>query len=212
MNPRASLARRVCEEGAKYASTAELIAVITGRAVESAAELGDCDLLELGKRIENDPAGLGLPSGQAARLCAALELGARVMLNMRAKKDSIRHAKDAVEHFGDLVNAEQEEVRVLFLTTRNRPIGSAMVARGSLNCVSLRLADVFREAVRRNARSIIVAHNHPGGDPSPSPEDINITREIIKAGQLLGVDVLDHLIVASLASCCSLREAGYAFA
>jgi len=83
----------------------------------------------------------------------------------------------------------------LLLDTRNRVLAAPMVCRGSLNSASLRPAEIFKEAIRANAAALIVAHNHPSGDPTPSQEDLHVTRELVKAGQLLEIDVLDHLII-----------------
>ena len=99
----------------------------------------------------------------------------------------------------------QEELHVVLLNTKNHPLDIIMVYRGTLNSSAVRVAEVFREAVRRNAASIIIAHNHPSGDPTPSPEDVAVTREIVAAGKLLGVEVLDHLVVGK-ARWVSLRE------
>src|SRR5947208_3319990 len=92
---------------------------------------------------------------------------------------------------------EEEEMWVLVLDTKNRLIGRARpIYRGSLNSTSLRVGELFREAVRENAASIVVAHNHPSGDPTPSHEDVAVTREIAAGGKLLDVELLDHLVVA----------------
>lgn len=109
-----------------------------------------------------------------------------------------------------LGRAEQEELWVLLCDTRNRVITRVQVYRGSLNSASVRIAEVFREAIRQNAASLVVVHNHPSGDPSPSPEDIALTRSIVQAGQLLDVNVLDHVIIGRGAY-KSLRAAGLGF-
>jgi DNA repair protein RadC len=90
---------------------------------------------------------------------------------------------------------EQEELRVLLLDTRNRLQKVVAVYRGSLNMSWIRVGEVFRDAVRLNAAAVIVIHNHPSGDPTPSPEDVAVTRAIVQAGRLLDIEVLDHLVV-----------------
>jgi DNA repair protein RadC len=90
---------------------------------------------------------------------------------------------------------EQEEVRTLLMDTRNRVLATSTVCRGSLNSAALRMAEVFKEAIRANAAAMILVHNHPSGDPSPSQDDVHVTRELLKAGKLLEIDVLDHLII-----------------
>jgi DNA repair protein RadC len=110
---------------------------------------------------------------------------------------------------GEMSVLEQEELRVVLLDTRNRVMSVETVYVGSLNAAIVRPAEVFREAVRRNACAVIVAHNHPSGDPTPSPEDIATTRAIIAAGQLLEIETLDHLIIGQ--GWISLKERGLAF-
>jgi DNA repair protein RadC len=90
---------------------------------------------------------------------------------------------------------EQEHLRVLLLDTRNRLVHTAEVYRGSLNTSLIRIGEVFRDAVRYHAAAIIVAHNHPSGDPTPSPEDVSVTKAIADAGRLLDIEVLDHLVI-----------------
>jgi DNA repair protein RadC len=89
----------------------------------------------------------------------------------------------------------QEHLRVLLLDTRNRLIRTVEVYQGSLNSSLIRTAEVFQDAVRSNAAAIIVVHNHPSGDPTPSPEDISVTRNLQAAGKLLDIEVLDHIIL-----------------
>ncbi|MCK4489060.1 MAG: hypothetical protein KAU23_02310, partial [Anaerolineales bacterium] len=104
------------------------------------------------------------------------------------------------EDAADLVQYEmsaltQEELRVIILNTRNHVIKIVTLYKGSLNSSQIRVGEIFRPAIRLNAAAIIVAHNHPSSDPSPSPDDICITRAIIKAGKLLDIQTLDHLII-----------------
>lgn len=101
-------------------------------------------------------------------------------------------------------------MRVLILDTRHRVLGIHSIVRGSLNSAQVRVGEIFRQAVRLNAAAIIVIHNHPSGDPTPSGEDIALTRAIIQAGQLLDIEVLDHIIVGRNRY-ASLKERGIAF-
>ena len=104
-------------------------------------------------------------------------------------------------------------MRVVLLDTRMRVIAMPVIYMGNLSSMIVRTAEVFREAIRQNASAIIVAHNHPSGDSSPSPEDVAITRSIIAAGQLLDIDVMDHLIISGQGGqiFASLKERGLAF-
>jgi DNA repair protein RadC len=105
---------------------------------------------------------------------------------------------------------EQEELWVLLLDTRNRVLNQVTVYRGSVNNSQVRVGELFKAAIRTNAASIIVIHNHPSGDPTPSPEDVNVTRAIVTAGKLLDIEVLDHLIVGQ-GKWVSLKERGLGF-
>jgi len=150
--------------------------------------------------------GVGLV--KAIEIQAALELGRRMMLAERDPKPVIRSPEDAAQVFMAFMgNDDQEEVHVLLLDTRHRVIDRRMIYRGTLNAANMRLAEIFREAVRANCAAIIVGHNHPSGDPSPSAEDIAATRALVQAGQLLGIEVVDHLIIAQ-PRFVSLKERG----
>lgn len=105
---------------------------------------------------------------------------------------------------------EQEHLRTLLLNVRNQLLATPLVYQGSAHSAVVRVGEVFKEAVRQNTAAIIVVHNHPSGDPSPSGEDIRVTRELIQAGQLLHIEVLDHIVIGRQ-SHVSLKEAGLAF-
>ena len=106
---------------------------------------------------------------------------------------------------------EQEHFVVLYLNTRNCVTNEEILYKGSLNTSLVRIAEVFRGAIRRNCASIIVAHNHPSGDPEPSPEDVNLTRRLVQAGKMLEVQVLDHLVIGTHHGFVSLHERGLGF-
>src|SRR5437762_10475473 len=95
----------------------------------------------------------------------------------------------------EMAPLDQETLRVVLLNTKNEVIKFTDVYRGSVNSSLVRVAEVFKEAVRVNAAAIIIAHNHPSGDPTPSPEDIRVTEQIVSAGKLLEIEVLDHLVI-----------------
>ena len=100
---------------------------------------------------------------------------------------------------------------VMLLDTRNRVMGIRAIYKGNLNTSIVRVGELFRPAIEAPAAAIIVAHNHPSADPSPSPEDVHVTRQIAEAGKLLDIDVLDHLIVAGAGQYVSLKERGFGF-
>ena len=108
---------------------------------------------------------------------------------------AIASAADVARLLADLVDAEQEQVVVLCLDAKNVVTHRALVAMGSLSERSVAPRDVFREAVRRNARAVIVAHNHPSGDPAPSTADKALTAKLVAGGELLGIPILDHVII-----------------
>lgn len=186
--------------GARATVTAEKLVAHYG----TAAALARADVVEL--------AGFhGIGQKTATRLKAALELGARLM--QPVSRVVIRSAEDAAEVLrGKFVGALQEYFYVLVLDTRSHVIGEPIeLYHGSLNTALLRTGEVFRDAIKRNAAAIIVAHNHPSGDPSPSPEDVAVTRTLIETGKLLDIDVLDHLVFGQ-GHVVSLKERGLAFA
>lgn len=118
----------------------------------------------------------------------------------------IRSVTDAYECLRrEMESFPQEQFRTLNLNTKNRVISSTLIYQGTLDTTFIRVVEVFRPAILANAAAIIMAHNHPSGDPTPSPEDAALTRELVQAGTLLGVDVMDHIIIGK-DSFVSLRE------
>ena len=147
---------------------------------------------------------------KAAQIKAALELGYR-MEKEAVEQEKIQSPEQAAQLILYEMSAlDQEELWVILLNTRNHVQLIETIYRGSLNSSQVRVGELFKSAVRRNAASIIVAHNHPSGDPTPSPDDIAVTRAIVEAGKLLDVDVLDHLVIGS-GKFVSLKQRGLGF-
>lgn len=148
-----------------------------------------------------------------ARLRAALELGRRMLTEPLQERPLVRSPSDVADLLiPEMGGLEHEEMRVVLLNTKNRILGMPLVYQGSVNTTVIRVAELFRDAVRQNASALIVAHNHPSGDPTPSPEDIAVTTEIVKSGKLLDIDVLDHLVIgAPPMRFTSLKERGLGF-
>ncbi|NLS78762.1 MAG: DNA repair protein RadC [Chloroflexi bacterium] len=153
--------------------------------------------------------GIGL--AKAAQVKAALELGRRLLIAAPDARPQIKSPADAANLLlAEMGFLEQEQMRVLLLDTKHRVMGTPTIYVGSLNTSVIRIAELFREAVKQNCAAIIVAHNHPSGDTSPSPEDIAVTQQIYSAGRLLDIDVLDHLIIGQQRF-LSLKERGLGF-
>jgi DNA repair protein RadC len=153
----------------------------------------------------------GIGPDRAARLKAACELHRRLAYLDLGQRLQIRSPADAVKLLqAEIGHADQEHLVTLILNTKNRLLKLHTVYVGSLNTSVVRVGEVFREAIRLNAAAILVAHNHPSSDCTPSSEDILVTRQIVDAGKLLDLEVLDHVIV-SATSYASLRERGLGF-
>jgi DNA repair protein RadC len=155
----------------------------------------------------------GLGPAKAAQVLAALELGRRVATLSPEERPQVKSPTDAANLLmGDMSYFQQEHLRVLLLNTKNFVINNwrESLYKGSLNSSVVRVAEVFREAIRCNAAALIVAHNHPSGDPTPSPEDIRVTRDIRQAGSLLDIELLDHVIIGAQRF-VSMKERGLGF-
>jgi len=155
-------------------------------------------------------AGHGLTLRQVGRLREALDLATSLLVEPREERPQVRSPRDAAHLvLPEMGLLEAEQMRVLLLDTKNRLIAAVTLYNGTVSECRVRIAEVFREAVRRNAVALILLHNHPSGASEPSPEDVRITREVVQAGRLLDVDVLDHLVIArnsftSLRACASV--------
>ncbi len=211
---------RLRDQGAKGLSDAELLAILlrTGVAGLNSVQLAQDLLMKFhglaGLHDANYAelvASRGIGDAKAAQIKAAIELGRR----LASWKPEQRRSIDSPELAAELLKYEmsaldQEHLMVVLLDTRNQLLRIVDVYHGSLNTSLIRISEVFRDAVRDNAASIIVVHNHPSGDPSPSPEDIAVTRAIVEAGRLLDIEVLDHLIIGK-GSYTSLKAKGLGF-
>ena len=150
----------------------------------------------------------GVGAAKAAQILAARELGRRYIMANPEARTYISSPEDVARLLmAELAYADQEHVKVVLIDARNQVIAMPTVYKGMLDYVRIRVAEIFKEAVRRNASAIIIAHNHPSGDPTPSPEDVILTRRIVEAGKLLGIDVLDHLVLGR-GAWVSLKERG----
>ncbi|MFQ5946531.1 MAG: DNA repair protein RadC [Anaerolineae bacterium] len=211
---------RLQQYGAEVLSTGELLAIVIGTGAKGEG------VLTLAQRLQAEFQGLpglarasfaeisqthGIGLAKTARLKAALELGRRLQAAAPDDRPQIRSPAD-VAHLlqGEMGLLEQEEMRVLLLDTRSRVLAIPTVYKGSLNTTLVRIGELFREAIRANAAAVILVHNHPSGDASPSPDDVEITRQVTDAGRLLDIRLLDHVILAQ-AGYVSLKERGLGF-
>jgi DNA repair protein RadC len=211
---------RLAALGPEALSSAELIAILlhVGVTGESAVQVGQ-RLLNKFKGLKGlhrapfteltDQHGLG--EAKASQIKAAIELGRRLTLGSPDERPSINSPADAASLVQYEMSAlEQEHLRVMLLDRRNRVIETVEIYKGSVNSSQVRVGELFKEAIRKNASAMIVIHNHPSGDPAPSPDDVAVTRAIVQAGKLLDVDVLDHLVIGH-GRWVSLKERGLGF-
>jgi DNA repair protein RadC len=211
---------RLAEVGPQALSNAELIAILlrVGVRGENAVQVGQRLLQTFGglaglhrAAFDEVKAQFGIGPAKAAQLKAAIELGRRLTLEAPEERPAINSPADAAGLVQYEMSAlEQEELWVLLLDTRNRVLQTQKVYRGSLNSSQARIGELFKAAIRCNAAALIVVHNHPSGDPTPSPDDVAITRAIVEAGRLLDVQVLDHLVIGR-GRWVSLKERGLGF-
>lgn len=207
---------RLREYGPRYLSNTELIAILlrTGLQGENVISLASRllstfdGLAGLGRSSFAELcAQRGLSEAKACQLLAALELGRRLVSLAPQERAAIRSPQDVANLvMAEMSGLDQEHLRVLMLNTRNEVLGIQEIYVGNVNSSMVRPAEVFRPAVRDNAPSIIVVHNHPSGDPTPSPEDVSITQELVAAGKLLSIELLDHLVIGSGSRFVSLNE------
>ncbi|MBA3075108.1 MAG: JAB domain-containing protein [Anaerolineae bacterium] len=211
---------RLEKSGPEALSKAELLAILLRVGVTG------LNSVQLAQKILDDLGGLagiqkasfaqvcnihGVGPAKAAQIKAAIELGIRLKKENPDLSAAVNSPEDAAELVRyDMQGLVQENLWVILLDTRNRKIGVEKVYVGSLNASMVRVGELFRGALQRSAAGIIIAHNHPSGDPAPSPEDVTLTRAAVQAGKLLDVEVLDHLVIGHN-SFVSMKEKGLGF-
>lgn len=209
---------RLLKYGAKNVSNQELLAIllVSGTKEETVLQLAKRILMHFEgikllreATIEELTAIKGIGIAKGVQLLAAIELGKRMSNFMQKEQYFIRSPEDGANYvMEDMRNLKQEHFVVLFLNTKNQVIQRKTIFIGSLNSSIVHPREVFREAVRRSAASIICIHNHPSGDPTPSKEDIHVTRRLVESGKMMGIEVLDHIIIGNR-KFVSLKEKGY---
>lgn len=211
---------RLAKHGPQTLSNSELLAILlrVGVKGENAVQMGNRILKDLGglqgiHRAAYDDVCQqhGIGPAKAAQIKAAIELGRRLSVESPEDRPSIHSPADAAALLQyEMGSLEQEELRVILLDIRNRVDKIMTVYKGSLNSSFVRVGELFKTAIRSNAAAVIIVHNHPSGDPTPSPDDIALTRAAVQAGKLLDLEVLDHLIVGR-GGYVSLKERGLGF-
>ena len=209
---------RMVQSGAASLSNQELLAIIlrTGTKSESVLQLANRVLTTFeGLRLLKEASleeimnikGIGL--AKAVQIMAALEIGRRIGNLAYDDRYSIRSPEDGANYvMNDMRFLSQEHFVCLYLNTKNQVLHKQTIFIGSLNASIVHPREVFKEAFRRSAASIICIHNHPSGDPTPSREDIEVTKRLVECGKIIGIEVLDHLIIGEK-KYVSLKEKGY---
>lgn len=209
---------RLLRQGAMSLSNQELLAILlrTGTKEESVLALANRVLSTFERlhhlkhaTIEEMIAIKGIGEVKAIQILAAIELGRRLSQKQNDDKFTVRSPQDAAAYLmPDMTSLSQEHFVVLFLDVKNQIIHKKTIFIGGLNASIVHPREIFREAVKRSAASIICAHNHPSGIPTPSPEDIEVTKRIQEAGFIIGIELLDHVIIGDH-QFISLKEKGY---
>ncbi|MBS4173701.1 DNA repair protein RadC [Bacillus sp. FJAT-49736] len=209
---------RLIQNGAASLSNQELLAILlrTGTKQESVIQMANRLLkkfegLNLLKEASLEEIinikGIGL--AKAVQILAALELGRRIANLSYDDRYVIRSPEDGANFvMNDMRFLSQEHFVCLYLNTKNQVLHKQTIFIGSLNASIVHPREVFKEAFRRSAASIICIHNHPSGDPAPSREDIEVTKRLVECGKIIGIDILDHLIIGDK-KYVSLKEKGY---
>lgn len=212
---------RLAESGPEALNTAELLAILLRVGIQGE------NAVQMAQRLLKDMNGLnglhkasfaelanqrGLGMAKAAQIKAAIELGRRLVREDPADPVYLNNPQSAA----NLVQFEmsaftQEHLWVLLADTRNRWLGTEKIYKGSLNSSTVRIGELFKPAILRNAASILLVHNHPSGDPTPSPEDIALTRAVVQVGKLLDIEVLDHIVIGNHQNYVSFKQRGLGF-
>lgn len=198
---------RLRTHGPQALSNSELLAIIlrTGTARDNVLELAGKLLAKyggFGGLLSADFSELclehGLGDAKTAQLKAALEIGKRLGRQQLDEKYQIKSARDAANLvMVEMTYLDHEQMRILVLDTKNQVVENINRYQGTVNSSVLRVAEIFRPAITRNCPGVIICHNHPSGDPTPSPEDIAVTEQLVQAGKLLEIELVDHLIIGS---------------
>jgi len=196
---------KLAAAGPKSLNVAELVAVLWGVGTKKEEVLAMARRItqEYGERsiaAETDPRkmaeALGIPVHKACQIIAGFELGRRFFASDAGRPVFIRNAKQAYQYLKDIGSSKKECLRGLYLNSRYQVIRDEVISVGTLTANLVHPREIFQPAIEYGAVAIVIAHNHPSGSLQPTPADIEVTRQIAAAGQLLGIDLLDHLLIA----------------
>ena len=198
---------RLAKLGPQALSNAELLAILlrVGVQGENAVQVGQRLLSQFGSitglhRVSYEElfSAYGVGPAKAAQIKAAIELGRRLSLETQGDPPTINSPADAAALVMYEMSAlPQEQLRVMLLNTKNQVLEIKTLYQGSLNSSMVRVGEIFKQAIIQDAAATIIFHNHPSGDPNPSPDDVAVTRAMVEAGQLLDIQVLDHLVIGN---------------
>jgi len=195
---------RLIKQGPEALSLRELLSIVlnTGTTKEGVLEMADRIIRDYGeKSILSEKSAsklskdMDIPIVKACQIVAVGELGRRIYEKNESGFSTIRNAKDVYEYLQDMRNLPKEHLRGLYLNSHNRIIRDEVISIGTINSNMIHPREVFRPAIESNAAAVVLAHNHPSGEASPSLEDIEITKQIVQAGKILGISLLDHVVI-----------------
>lgn len=196
---------KMLSSGVEVLSSAELLAIIlnSGSKKEDVMNMAHRILKEYGRNSiinEKNPNNLekefGLPKVKACQIVACFELGRRFFKEQKEGSVTIRNAKQAFDHLKDMSKLNKENFRGLYLNSRYKLIHSETISIGTIDASIVHPREIFRPAIEHGSSAIIIAHNHPSGTLKATPEDFAVTQKIKEAGDLLGIELLDHLIIS----------------
>jgi DNA repair protein RadC len=195
---------KLLKQGPESLSIQELLAVIlnVGSKTEGVLEMSQRIIREYGEKsilAQRNPAklseDLSIPLMKACQIVSCGEIGRRFYEKNATGLTTIRTAKDVHEYLRDMYNLPKEHLRGLYLNSHNRIIRDEVISIGTINTNIVHPREVFRPAIEYSAAAVVLAHNHPSGVATPSTQDIEITHQLIEAGKILGINVLDHVII-----------------
>ncbi len=196
--------QKLMSQGPQSLTMRELLAVVlnTGSTKEDVIEMSNRIMQEYGEKTilaETDPGHLSndldIPIGKACIIVAVGEITRRYSEKNQAGFTTIRNAQDVFDHLQDMRNLPKEHLRGLFLNSHSRIIRDEVISIGTVNSNIIHPREVFRAGIECNAAAVVLAHNHPSGEVAPSTEDVDITSQLVQAGKILGITVLDHVII-----------------